>query len=96
MGGKAVVEERRRKQLKKFSKPNDSAGKVDSYLARLTRRELEIAGLIGDGECNKGIASRLNISERTVKAHLHAIFQKLQLSTRLNLCVLVFKQKIRA
>src|SRR5690606_36030653 len=43
----------------------------------LTPREREIAGLVGNGASNKAIARELNITDRTVKAHLSAIFQKL-------------------
>lgn len=53
----------------------------------LTRRELEIAQLVGSGENNKKIASKLNISERTVKNHLHTIFQKTGVKDRLNLAL---------
>ena len=59
------------------------------YLHYLTPREQQIALLIGKGEHNKEIASRLKISERTVKAHLTAIFQKLQIPDRLRLALFV-------
>jgi DNA-binding NarL/FixJ family response regulator len=55
----------------------------------LTRREHQVALLVGDGAHNKEIARRLNISERTVKAHLTAIFQKLQIPDRLRLGLFV-------
>lgn len=58
-------------------------------LADLTRREREIAELIGNGECNKQIARRLTITERTVKAHLSEIFRKLGIADRLKLALLV-------
>lgn len=58
-------------------------------LADLTRREREIAELIGSGECNKQIARQLTISERTVKAHLTEIFRKLGIADRLKLALLV-------
>jgi len=59
------------------------------YLKPLTSRERQIALLIGEGACNKEISSRLDISERTVKAHLTAIFQKLQIPDRLRLGLFV-------
>ena len=55
----------------------------------LTPREHQIARLVGDGAHNKEIARGLNISERTVKAHLTAIFQKLQIPDRLRLGLFV-------
>jgi len=62
---------------------------AEVYLNYLTPREQQIALLVGDGAHNKEIASRLNISERTVKAHLTAIFQKLQIPDRLRLGLFV-------
>jgi two-component system nitrate/nitrite response regulator NarL len=59
------------------------------YSHYLTPREQQIALLIGKGEHNKEIASHLNISERTVKAYLTAIFQKLQIPDRLRLALFV-------
>ncbi|EEO26905.1 response regulator transcription factor [Oxalobacter paraformigenes] len=56
-------------------------------LNSLTRREHEIARLVATGENNKNIARKLDISERTVKAHLTSIFDKLQIRDRLQLVV---------
>ena len=58
-------------------------------LGSLSAREQEVARLIGDGLCNKEIASHLDITERTVKAHLTKIFRKLKISDRLHLAVMV-------
>jgi DNA-binding NarL/FixJ family response regulator len=48
----------------------------------LTDREEEVLAMVGDGLPNKLIARRLGISERTVKAHLTSIFQRLGVSDR--------------
>ncbi len=48
----------------------------------LTDREREVLGLVRDGLANKQIARRLGISERTVKAHLTSVFQRLGVSDR--------------
>jgi DNA-binding NarL/FixJ family response regulator len=48
----------------------------------LTDREREVLGLVRDGLANKQIARRLGISERTVKAHLTRVFQRLGVSDR--------------
>ena len=48
----------------------------------LTARESEILALVGDGLANKQIARRLGISEKTVKAHLTSIFQRLGVASR--------------
>jgi len=59
----------------------------------LTPREREIARLISRGASNKEIASFLDITERTVKAHISAIFQKLKLSNRLQIALFIMGQK---
>jgi DNA-binding CsgD family transcriptional regulator len=51
----------------------------------LTKRELEIAGLVGDGMTNREIAEKLFLSKRTVDAHLEHIFGKLDISSRMQL-----------
>jgi DNA-binding NarL/FixJ family response regulator len=44
---------------------------------QLTPREAEVLGLVQAGLANKQIARRLGISERTVKAHLTSVFQRI-------------------
>lgn len=48
----------------------------------LTARELEVTRMIALGLRNKEIASRLEITEGTVKFHLHSIYEKLQIDGR--------------
>lgn len=52
---------------------------------RLSSRELEVARAVAQGLSNKEIADRLFISERTVKAHLGATFEKLGVRDRVQL-----------
>ncbi len=54
----------------------------------LTPRELQVARMVHLGGNNKIIARELEISERTVKAHLSAIFRKLEIENRLHLALL--------
>jgi DNA-binding NarL/FixJ family response regulator len=49
---------------------------------RLSSRELEVLQLVAEGASNKDIASRLHISQATVKSHLIHIFGKLGVSDR--------------
>jgi DNA-binding NarL/FixJ family response regulator len=53
----------------------------------LTPRELEVARMVNKGGNNKSIARSLDISERTVKAHLSSIFRKLNIENRLHLAI---------
>jgi DNA-binding NarL/FixJ family response regulator len=48
----------------------------------LTERELDVLGLVAEGYANKGIASRLGISEATVKTHLKDVFARLHAANR--------------
>ena len=54
----------------------------------LTRREAEVAALVGDGQSNREIAERLGISEQTVKNHLTSIYDKTAVGTRVQLALL--------
>ena len=56
-------------------------------LESLTQREREVAKLVTEGLNNKLIARKLDISERTIKAHLGNIFQKLNIDNRLMLAL---------
>ena len=51
----------------------------------LTPREIEIVRMVTDGLRNKVIAERLYLSEGTVKVHLHHIYEKLKVNSRLQL-----------
>lgn len=51
----------------------------------LTQRELELVEMIGRGLRNKEIADLLCVTEGTVKTHLHNIFQKIDVKSRLEL-----------
>jgi DNA-binding NarL/FixJ family response regulator len=48
----------------------------------LTQRETDILGLLSEGRSNRDISRALYLSEKTVKAHLAAIFRKLGVSNR--------------
>jgi two-component system NarL family response regulator len=60
-------------------------------LAGLTPREEEILKLLATGESNREIASRLFISEQTVKNHVAAIFRKLRVNDRTKAALLAVK-----
>lgn len=50
--------------------------------ANLTQRETDILALLAEGKSNRDISRALFLSEKTVKAHLAAIFRKLGVSNR--------------
>lgn len=51
----------------------------------LSEREIAVARLVAQGASNKEVARQLDVVERTVKAHLTAIFEKLHVRDRLQL-----------
>jgi two-component system, NarL family, nitrate/nitrite response regulator NarL len=53
----------------------------------LTRRETQVALAVLDGASNKEIAEKLGLGEQTVKNHLSSIFDKLGVSSRLELAL---------
>ncbi|MGB8698147.1 MAG: response regulator transcription factor [Thermosynechococcaceae cyanobacterium] len=54
----------------------------ETLMDRLTPREMEVLALLSQGLSNKAIATRLHLSEHTVKFHVGSIFEKLGASSR--------------
>jgi DNA-binding NarL/FixJ family response regulator len=54
-------------------------------LSQLSERERQVAQAVADGQSNKEVAQQLSITERTVKAHLGAVFDKLGVRDRVHL-----------
>ena len=59
----------------------------------LTIRERQVALLVADGLSNKEIGRRLELSEGTVKLHLHNIYQKLRVNNRTSLAALAIAHR---
>lgn len=57
---------------------NQSSERID----KLTRRQLEILALLAKGYLYKEIAEELGIAISTVRAHLHAVYEKLRVQSR--------------
>lgn len=60
----------------------------------LTKREMEILGTIVAGFTNKEIAKKFNLSEDTVKHHLTNIFDKVGVSSRLELALFAINHRL--
>ena len=58
-------------------------------LASLTPQQFRVLTMVCDGLLNKQIAYDLNVSEATVKAHVTAIFRKLNVRTRTQAALLL-------
>jgi len=61
----------------------------------MTKRELEVVALIGEGLSNKEIADRLDIALYTVKSHMHNVLEKLALHTRLQVAAYAHREQAR-
>lgn len=65
------------------------ATESDGWSKDLTDREKQVAKTLASGASNKEIARALGITERTVKAHVGAVLEKLQVRDRLQLSLIV-------
>ena len=63
----------------------DGVDRLSNALRSLTRRELDVARLAGEGYTAAEIGLRLNIGGRTVESHLASVYSKLRISSRLQL-----------
>jgi DNA-binding NarL/FixJ family response regulator len=79
------VRDEMRRELRKLrarAEPRGPAAEGDTGVTALTRRELEIAGLVTDRKTNREIAATLFLSEKTIESHMRNIFLKLAASSR--------------
>ncbi len=68
--------------MKEFSRTKEPEPMGEPALGKLTPREKDILAELAAGKSNHEIASNLFISENTVKYHVHAILEKLNLKDR--------------
>jgi DNA-binding NarL/FixJ family response regulator len=54
----------------------------DPRLAKLTKRQRDVLGLVGHGQSNRQIAHRLSLTEGTIKLHVAAILKALGVHNR--------------
>jgi DNA-binding NarL/FixJ family response regulator len=76
--------------------PATVAPEDNPELKKLSEREREVALKVARGESNKEIARDLDVAERTVKAHLSAVFDKLEVRDRLQLALLLKAAPVKA
>lgn len=80
-GGGNVLSPRAMRNL--FETMDDAPATVPQrFKASLTQRETDILALLAEGRSNRDISRELFLSEKTVKAHLAAIFRKLGVTNR--------------
>ena len=59
----------------------------------MTKRELEIAGLVTDRMTNREIATALFLSDKTIESHIRNIFHKLGVSSRVDVARTVERER---
>jgi DNA-binding NarL/FixJ family response regulator len=76
--------------IQELNKPTQVDPEV-TKIKSLTDREREVIALVGEGLKNKQVGERLFISETTVTHHLSSVFDKLDVSDRLELIIYAFR-----
>jgi two-component system nitrate/nitrite response regulator NarL len=71
-----------------FQRNSAPADQHQDGLKQLSRREREVLACVAQGIGNREIASKLTISEKTVKTHLTRIFAKLDVKNRVSAALL--------
>lgn len=70
------------RRLAMFSKSSEIEERSHETISELTRRQRQVLQLVAQGASDKEIAEQLTISLYTVKAHMRAILNKLQVNNR--------------
>lgn len=74
-----------RRRPSKFLPKSNFRAAAESHL--LTPREIQVVELIVAGKRNSEIATILKCSPRTVQKHVQHVLRKLNLETRVNICI---------
>ena len=80
--------------LRALPRTVNSIASDDPTLANLTEREKDVIPFIINGMANKIIARELDITERTVKAHVSSILHKLGVKDRMQLAMLLTRPEM--
>lgn len=78
----------------KLATSEDDDAIIANKIATLTTKQFQVLKLLQAGLLNKQIAYDLNITEATVKAHISAIFKKLNVNTRTQAVLLAEKMQL--
>ena len=77
--------------LKQFQDIVLLGDEMETVVAPLTHREMQILNYVASGNTNKRIAQMLEISEQTIKNHVSAILRKLNANDRAHAVVLAMR-----
>jgi len=67
---------------------------IPELMSRLTPRQLEVVGLLAQGQSTKQTSTILSISSETVKRHIYRACQKMEIENRVQLIVIFTMCKI--
>lgn len=81
-GGSVIQPSLARRLLQHFNEPAASQGLRPEVVTQLTKREIECLQMIAKGLSNSEAADVLGLSKATVRTHLEHIYQKLEVSNR--------------
>lgn len=88
-GGIWIGAELMQQMVQRIAQQTTPTSVIPEKLALLTGKERQVAELVAQGMTNKEVAKLLDISDRTVKAHLTVAFEKLQVRDRIHLALLL-------
>jgi len=71
-----------------------NATDIADKLKTLTPKQFQVLKLVKDGLMNKQIATTLDVTEATVKAHIGVVFKKLDVKTRTQIVLAVEKLQL--
>ncbi|MDP9300036.1 MAG: response regulator transcription factor, partial [Actinomycetota bacterium] len=71
-----------RAALRQLGRMARQAREVSAVASTITAREREVLGLISEGLSTRQVASRLNLSSKTVETHIGKLYRKLGARTR--------------
>ena len=93
--GSVRVRDEMRRELRRLGARAEPRGPAagDSGIDALTKRELEIAGLVTDRMTNREIAAALFLSDKTIESHMRNIFHKLGVSSRVDVARAVERER---
>src|SRR3712207_5406993 len=83
-----------RRVIDAFARHGKPGPAPDRQLGLLTRRELEVLGLLARGLTNADIAARLFVSEGTTKTHVSSVLAKLGLRDRVQAVIYAYENGV--
>ena len=73
--------------------PSRRSNNFRPWISLLTRREEDVVRLVADGPKNREIAQRLKVKEHSIRNYIYRIFEKLGVSSRVELILYVFSHR---